>query len=710
MALFPHPAAASTAVLAAGPHAELGPRIMDLALHEAATPALRGLVQAAPAARSTALAAPNSGLRREVFGFVNAGNLGNATVGYASWDLTLLNTVAYFGLQVNSGDGSLVQTDTGWSVFHSSTMSSFVTAAHRAGVRVLVSINLHDFSGSPTNQVCQGLDPSHTKVTISQVASQVSASSIDGVNVDYEGINTTCANGQSSRAELVSFLKGIRAAMPGNYLAVDTYAGSAADNLEFFDVAGLAAFVDSLFVMAYDMDWSNYHYPPLNCPSFCFSPVSPLNTYHFNDTLSMSQYLAVVPASKVILGLPLYGRKGCVPSLSAAHQIPVTLSSPSFVSPSYLNAIEVPTDSGVSNFSSHRDPGEGVAEWDTWQSSDFNCNREQYWDDVQSLGAKYDLANEDGLRGVGLFSLDYGGGSPELWSSIAAHFACSGGNVPTGDFNGDGKSDLAVGGSGFCVLASSGAAFSAPANWATAPFAGRIATLGGNVVGSGRTDVVAINQSETWVMASTGSGFGPPTRWSNVPFYGQRATLLADVNGDGKGDLVAVNNDSVWVMLSTGGAFAAPVKWFAGAFYGAVTTLLQDVSGDGKADLVAVNPGDAWVMTSTGSGFATPQRWSNVPFFGALATLTADVDGDHKADLIAINASGIWVMTSTGGGFSKPANWYNHAFYGTMATVLEDVTGDGRADVIAVNGGGVWVAPSTGTSFAGAAVWFGGPP
>src|SRR5258708_22142807 len=52
--------------------------------------------------------------QREVFGFVNAGNLGNAGVGYPSWNLSLLTTVAYFALHVNSGDGHLVDYDTGW--------------------------------------------------------------------------------------------------------------------------------------------------------------------------------------------------------------------------------------------------------------------------------------------------------------------------------------------------------------------------------------------------------------------------------------------------------------------------------------------------------------------------------------------------------------------------------------------------------------------
>jgi hypothetical protein len=49
---------------------------------------------------------------------------------------------------------------------------------------------------------------------------------------------------------------------------------------------------------------------------------------------------------------------------------------------------------------------------------------------VTSLGAKYDLAINDGLRGVGIWTLNYGGGAQELWSLIASRFSrCTGGSV-----------------------------------------------------------------------------------------------------------------------------------------------------------------------------------------------------------------------------------------------------------------------------------------
>lgn len=360
-------------------------------------------------------------LQREVLGFVNASNLGDPSVGYPSWNFSLLSTVVYFGIQVNSGDGHLVTYNTGWNVYHSTTMTNFVNTAHASGTRVLVSLNLHDFSTSSTNQVCQGLIASNAQATINSILTEVANAGIDGVSIDYEGQDTVCANGLSERQQLVSFVQNMRAAMPrGMYLSIDTYSGSAEDNLEFFNVTGLAPYVDSFFVMAYDMDYANSTELPLSCSSYCFNPISPLNTYRFNVSKSMSQYTALVPSSKVILGQPYYGRRSCVPNLTDAHQYPVPNTN--FVSPTYAFASTIPSQSGVSNFASHRDPGDGFSEWDTWYDSDWSCNREQYFDDVTSLGVKYDLVNADDLRGVGFFTLDYAGGSAELWNLIAAKF------------------------------------------------------------------------------------------------------------------------------------------------------------------------------------------------------------------------------------------------------------------------------------------------
>src|SRR5260221_1155161 len=149
------------------------PRIMSqaAALSEAPAPAAATVTSTTkPSAhRGTDVAASRMvarkpALQREVCGFVNSINLNNWT----TWNLNLLSTIAYFGIAVNSGDGSLVQSDTGWANFHSSSMSSMVAAAHVHGVRVIVSLDLHDFGYDSVGPMCQGLNPVNTPHTIQQ--------------------------------------------------------------------------------------------------------------------------------------------------------------------------------------------------------------------------------------------------------------------------------------------------------------------------------------------------------------------------------------------------------------------------------------------------------------------------------------------------------------------------------------------------------------
>src|SRR6266851_1523076 len=363
--------------------------------------------------------------RREVFGFGLASSLGDPTFGYPSWNFSLLSTVAFFGLHIN-WDGTIVS-DSGSSVWNSSTVTGLVSTAHANGTRVVLTIVLQDFA-SGTPNMCAALI--NRSVTVSQAVAQVAAKGVDGLNVDYEGLNGTCQNGQTAQAMMTDFARQLRGALPsGSYLSVDTYASSAADSLGFFDIPGLNAYVDSFFVMAYDLEYSNYHYPPLNCVSFCLGPTAPLAGYHYNDTTTASQYAAVVTASKVILGVPYYGRKSCVGS-----GVPNAYPSGSVNADSYLDASGENGTAGVSSFASHRDANDpsGQERWDTWFNSSMSCTRELYWDDAVSLGAKYDLVNADNLRGVGIWTLNYGGGAPELWSALSSHFvACAAASLTT---------------------------------------------------------------------------------------------------------------------------------------------------------------------------------------------------------------------------------------------------------------------------------------
>lgn len=356
---------------------------------------------------------------REVFGFALASSLADPSWGYPTWNFSLLSTVAFFGLHVQD-DGTFAN-DSGWAVWNSGTLTNFVTTAHANGVKVVLTIIQQDFSpGTPHN--CSAL--AHGPTTIPGAVNEIKAKGVDGINLDYEGLNGDCGTSDPSKArhDFTSFTGALRNAMPaGTYLSVDTYASSAADPVGYFDIPALAPSVDSFFVMAYDLEYANYSRAPASCGSFCLGPTAPLTGYYYNDTSTANQYVAAVAASKVILGVPYYGRKACV-GAAAQNAYPTS----AVVADSYLDASGESTAPGVQSWTAHRDGNDppGLERWDTWLNTSLNCTRELYWDDAVSLARKYDLVNRTGLRGVGIWNLNYGGGAPELWSALNTAFAC----------------------------------------------------------------------------------------------------------------------------------------------------------------------------------------------------------------------------------------------------------------------------------------------
>jgi spore germination protein YaaH len=386
-----------------------------------AHPAAAGTATAAPAviARAAAMARPN----REVFGFAQWPGLKAGTgAGWDNWNFGLLGTVAYFGVHVNSGDGHLVQSDNGWAGWQSADVTNMINAAHSQGARVVLTIVSQEATGNECNAL------THGATTISETVAQVNARGVDGVNIDYESSNQlppdTCANGQDNRALLRSFTANMRAALgAGRYLTIDTYAAAATDTRGFFDVPGTAPSVDGFFVMAYDLDGTlgggNWQHAPLNCTTYCFSPNSPNSTYYYNDDRVLNEYIAAAGASKTILGLPYYGYTACVTSVSH-NDYPAP--TPHWTTPTYLGSVSAQGDPTYAPYTQHRDAYDGADRWDDFNNTQYACHRESYWNDAYAVGTKYDLVNHYGVLGAGIFSLDYGGGSPDLWNQIASHF------------------------------------------------------------------------------------------------------------------------------------------------------------------------------------------------------------------------------------------------------------------------------------------------
>ncbi|BAY27612.1 hypothetical protein NIES2100_74370 [Calothrix sp. NIES-2100] len=276
----------------------------------------------------------------------------------------------------------------------------------------------------------------------------------------------------------------------------------------------------------------------------------------------------------------------------------------------------------------------------------------------------------------------------------------------SGDFNGDGKVDLAktfndVGQASMDVHLSNGGSFGI-GRWATRQggFWDAQKWLTGDFNGDKKDDLVNIfndvGQASIDVHLSNGGSFGIG-RWATRQggFWDTQQWLTGDFNGDGQDDLVNIINDaglaSMDVHLSNGGSFGIG-RWATrqGEFWGTQKWLTGDFNGDGKDDLAkAFNDGGLAsidVYLSNGGGFAS-QRWATRQggFWEAQKWLAGDFNGDGKDDLAKAFDDGglasIDVHLSNGGGFGIE-RWATRqgGFWNTQQWLTGDFNGNGMDD------------------------------
>ena len=371
--------------------------------------------------------------KREIFGYSYLTSLTSTRTGYTTWDFSALSTVALFALHQNT-DGSF-SPDNQWKVWTSSTLTNFVNYAHARGVKVVPTISFHDGTstnnGTVNTRMCQLLTTG-VDHAVMRIAGEVHVHKVDGVNIDYEGSNQLCPNGTKLSYLLLDMMAKLRTALAGYYISIATYLG-AYYNGGFYRTDVLPKYVDSFFIMAYDANYSNYYHDPVNCASYCGSPNGPLTGYYFNLASAIAGYerQGVLP-SKIILGVPYYGNTACIPGTTrpGPNAVPYPDSRAHKAVPRYTDSRITHSAAGVSQYRDSKDNFSPTDSYSTWWDADYKCWRESYWDSVSALSAKYDLANQQDLRGVGMWTLDYGAGSPELWNLLHLKFSgCIGANV-----------------------------------------------------------------------------------------------------------------------------------------------------------------------------------------------------------------------------------------------------------------------------------------
>ena len=268
--------------------------------------------------------------------------------------------------------------------------------------------------------------------------------------------------------------------------------------------------------------------------------------------------------------------------------------------------------------------------------------------------------------------------------------------VATGDFNGDGKLDIAAvdGGRSLAVLFSKGdGAFDPPLFFdAGQGNANKIAVADFNNDGKPEIAVGYYLNPQVSVFKYSNNNF---SLYATAELSDPNYITTGDVDGDGNQDLICTPFNSVAVLRGDGATgFAKPVYYFGATPYSSVQ--LADFNGDGRKDLALIKAGNARgavaVSASTGNlSFATPIQYGAGQQPSALAV--ADFNGDGKADIVAVNSvSGdISFLPNDGAGnFPQTAILETGNFINQI--VVSDTNADGQPDIFVSNNTGQTVA------------------
>ena len=327
-----------------------------------------------PAAKSAPAPAPASLANEpplkphEVFGFAPYWTLAQS----GSFDVSGISTLAYFSVGVNP-DGTLDQSGPGWNGYESQALANLVTRAHAAGDKVVLTVN--NFDQGQLDQLTHS--PTAPATLAAALVQAVEAKNLDGVNLDFEGQGSADNAGLTNLVATVS--AALKAANPHYQVTMDTYSSSAAGSNGWFDIPALAPFVDAFFIMEYN--------PDLEATP---SATSPLTSTMFSDATAIAEYTAVVPASKVILGLPYFG----IDWPTSDGTLTATATGPA-------------TDVALSTIQTSGHP----VYWDpvtdsAWTSYQVGTQwHETFFEDPTSLYDAAALAQTHGLAGVGIWAL-----------------------------------------------------------------------------------------------------------------------------------------------------------------------------------------------------------------------------------------------------------------------------------------------------------------
>lgn len=258
------------------------------------------------------------------------------------------------------------------------------------------------------------------------------------------------------------------------------------------------------------------------------------------------------------------------------------------------------------------------------------------------------------------------------------------------DINGDGKLDLVSSSSAAAqirvYLGSGDGTFSpaSPATLATSYSSAQLAV--GDFNGDGKQDVAALSNNAgglttIQIFSNVNGSLTLTDTKATGGQFGFSSPSVSDLNNDGRSDIVLSNLGGAVVSYlgQSGGTLGSSLSTLTTVTN--ATTTLGDLNGDGIPDLIATDPSDLYnsvLYFGLGNGkFSTSGRTiSN----DSVSTRIADLDRDGRNDIVLEDSSGnLQFLKGDGsGGFTQSSLGIT---LGTLAFSILDVDGDGYLDI-----------------------------